>query len=278
MALYTAGAGPILSPAQVNDLVVRPVLDQAVSAQVSTVIQISTNQLRIPIVLTDPQASFVAEGAEIPVTDGTLTEQVVTPKKLAALSIISSELSQDSSPAALGVVGDGIVRDVKRQLDASFFGNTTPQGPSGLGSLTTAVASNGGSWSNLDAFEAAKANAETLFTDVTSFVAAPATVLALSTLKAFATVGSNMPLLQSDPTQPVARTISGIPLYSSPAVSPDVVWALPAARVLFVVRQDATVVSDSSVMFTSDRVAIRCTMRVSYAFTQPLAITKITKA
>jgi hypothetical protein len=29
---------------------------------------------------------------------------------------------------------------------------------------------------------------------------------------------------------------------------------------------------------TSDRVAIRITMRVSYAFTLPLAITKITKA
>jgi hypothetical protein len=42
--------------------------------------------------------------------------------------------------------------------------------------------------------------------------------------------------------------------------------------------QGATLVSDSSVMFTSDRVCLRCTMRVSYAFTQPLAITKITKA
>ena len=99
MALYTAGAGPILTPSQVEALVVRPVMDQAVSSQVSTVVQISTNQLRIPVVLTDPQASFVAEGAEIPVTDGTLTEIVATPKKLAALSIISSELAQDSSPS-----------------------------------------------------------------------------------------------------------------------------------------------------------------------------------
>ena len=153
MALYTAGAGPILTPSQVEALVVRPVMDQAVSSQVSTVVQISTNQLRIPVVLTDPQASFVAEGAEIPVTDGTLTEIVATPKKLAALSIISSELAQDSSPAALQVVGDGIVRDVKRQLDASFFGNTTANGPSGLGSLTTATATNAGSWANLDSFE-----------------------------------------------------------------------------------------------------------------------------
>jgi HK97 family phage major capsid protein len=278
MALLTSGATAILTPAQVAELVVRPVINEAVSAQVSTVIQISTHDLRIPIVLTDPQASFVAEGQEIPATDGSVTEQVVTPKKLAALSIISSELANDSSPAALQVVGDGIVRDVKRQLDSSFFGNTTAQGPNGLGSLTTAVASNGGNWANLDAFEAAKANAETLFTEVTSFVAAPATVLALSTLKEYGTAGSNKPLLQSDPTAPVSRQISGIPLYSSPAVAADIVWAIPAQRVLFVVRQDATVVSDTSVMFTSDRVAIRCTMRVSYAFTQPMAITKITKA
>jgi HK97 family phage major capsid protein len=204
--------------------------------------------------------------------------QNVTPKKVAALSIISSELANDSSPAALSVVGDGMVRDVKRQLDASFFGNTTANGPNGLGSLTTATASNGGTWANLDSFEAAKANAENLFTQVTAFVAAPATVLALSTLKEYSTAGSNVPLLQSDPTKPVSRTIGGVPLYSSPAVAADVVWALPAQHALFIVRSGATVVSDSSVMFTSDRVAIRTTMRVSYAFTLPLAITKITKA
>jgi HK97 family phage major capsid protein len=278
MALYTAGAGPILSPAEVESLVVRPVLDQAVSALVSTVVQIGTNQLRIPIVTADPQASFVAEGAEIPASDSAVTEQVVMSKKLVALSIISSELAQDSSPAALQVVGDGIVRDVKRQLDASFFGNTTPQGPSGFGSLTTGVATNGGSWANLDSFEAAKANAETLHSQVTSFVAAPATVLALSTVKEYGSAQSNKPLLQSDPTQPVSRTIGGVPLYSSPAVAADVVWAIPAQHVLFVIRQGTEVISDSSVMFTSDRVAIRCTTRVSYAFTQPMAITKITKA
>jgi HK97 family phage major capsid protein len=281
MALYTAGAGPILSPAEVESLVVRPVLDQAVSALVSHVIQVGSHDLRVPVVLTDPQASFVPEGGEIPATDGTLTEIVVTPKKLAALSVISSELANDSSPAALQVVGDGMVRDVKRALDASFFKaapGTTPDGPSGLGSLTTAVASNAGSWANLDSFEAAKANAETLHTEVTAFVAAPATILALSTLKEYGTAGSNKPLLSTDVTQPVSRTISGVPLYSSPAVSADVVWALPAQHVLFVIRQGADLVSDSSVMFTSDRVAIRITMRVSYAFTLPLAVTKITKA
>jgi len=113
MALLTSGATALLSPAQVNELVVQPVINEAVSAQVATVVRVASHDLRVPIVTQDPSASFVAEGAEIPVTDSAVTEQVVTPKKLAALSIISSELANDSSPAALQVVGEGIVRDVK---------------------------------------------------------------------------------------------------------------------------------------------------------------------
>ena len=106
-----------------------------------------------PVVLTDPAAGWVPEGGEIPATDGTLTEIVATPKKLAALSVISSELAQDSSPAALQVVGDGMVRDVKRQLDASFFKaapGLTTDGPNGFGSLTTPPQPMAGTFANLD--------------------------------------------------------------------------------------------------------------------------------
>ena len=48
MALLTTGAAAILTPAQVAELVVRPVIEQAVSAQVSTVIQIGTHDLADP--------------------------------------------------------------------------------------------------------------------------------------------------------------------------------------------------------------------------------------
>ena len=191
---------------------------------------------------------------------------------------MSNELASDSSPAALGVVGDGLVRDLRRKIDSAYFGNTVTNGPSGLGSLTTSTATNGGSWATLDSFEAAKSAAETLHTSISSFVAAPATALALSTIKEYSTAGSNKPLLSADPTQPTSRTISGVPLYVSPAVAADVVWAIPQAHSLFVLRQDASVVTDSSVYFTSDRVAVRATLRVSFGFTYPIAIVKVTKA
>lgn len=78
-------------------------------------------------------------------------------------------------------------------------------------------------------------------------------------------------------SQPSARTIAGVPLLVSPSVAADTIWAIPRDHVLFVIRQDASVVTDSSVFFTKDSVAVRATIRVGFAYSYPLAITKISK-
>ena len=98
MSLTTSGGASILTPDQVNQLVVRPFSQESVALRTSTVVPINSHTLRIPVVTADPVAGFVAEGAEISATDPTLTEVNITPYKLAA----------DSSPAALQVVGDGL--------------------------------------------------------------------------------------------------------------------------------------------------------------------------
>ncbi len=65
----------------------------------------------------DPTASWVAEGAGIVPCDPTLSELVVTPAKVAGLTIISRELADDSNPAAAQVVGQGLARDIARRVD-----------------------------------------------------------------------------------------------------------------------------------------------------------------
>ena len=212
MSMTTApGSGAsILTPDQVSQLVIIPLISQSVAMQSSTVVQTASHQLRVPRVTADAQAAWTAEGAEIAVTDATLDEVDIVPKKLAGLTVISNELAADTSPAALGVVGDSLVRDLARKLDSAFFGSTVTNGPAGLGSLTTnATAKNGGTWANLDWAEAAKSVAEQHNSTVDVFACAPATALALSTLKEYGTAGSNRPLLQSDPSAPTSRTISG---------------------------------------------------------------------
>ena len=69
MAMSTTTGAPILTPAQVNALVIQPLIDQSVAAQVSTVVTTSSHDLRVPRVTADPAAAWTAEGAEIGVSD-----------------------------------------------------------------------------------------------------------------------------------------------------------------------------------------------------------------
>lgn len=147
----------------------------------------------------------------------------------------------------------------------------------GLPSLTTGVITEAGtSFSSLDSFAAAITAAETVGATISAFVCSPPEALALAKLRQ--ATGSNVPLLGADVTSPTSRSIFGVPLYVSPFVGPKVVWAIPGDRVMVVVRADAKVEADSSVYFTSDRVAVRATMRVGFAYPHALAIQKISHA
>jgi HK97 family phage major capsid protein len=86
MAMSTITGGPILTPAQVHSLVIQPLIDQSVAAQVSTVVPTSSHDLRVPRVTQDPAAAWTQEGAEINVSYAVLDEILVTPKQLAGLA------------------------------------------------------------------------------------------------------------------------------------------------------------------------------------------------
>lgn len=274
MPMYTPNAGPIL-PEEVSALVVQPVTRESVAMQTATVVTTGSHTFRIPRVTEDPTAAWVAEGAEITPDDMTLDEIDVTPSKVAGLTIISRELADDSDPAANNVVGDGLARDIARKVDAAFFGALASPAPSGLGALagTTPVAA-GVAFANLDPFAEAMSEAEQLGATLTAFVANPADALALAQLKD--ATGSNRPLLGVDPTQPTRRTIFGVPLYVSADVTAGTVWGYDRDKVWIVLRDDAKIEVDRSVFFTSDRVAIKATMRVGFAFTQPATVVEIT--
>ncbi|WP_336633032.1 MULTISPECIES: phage major capsid protein [unclassified Microbacterium] len=265
-----------ISPDAISTLITLPVERQSVAAQVATVIPTNATRTHIPLVTADPSAAWVAEGAEITASDPTLDDVIVTPAKIAGLTIITNELAADTSPAAAGIVGDGLSRDIARKIDSAFFGSkgASPVQPAGLEDLVGVSAVDAGAdWANLDPFAAALANAEGFGLAVDSFVANPADALILATLKESTT--SQRPLLTPDPTQPSKRLIQGVPLFVSSAVTPGTVWGIPKVRAILVRRNDVDLAVDRSAYFTSDRTAIRATMRVSFAFPHAAAIQKI---
>jgi HK97 family phage major capsid protein len=233
----------------------------------------------VPLVTADPAASWTAEGAEISASDAMLDELDITPSKLAALSIISSELANDSTPAAAQAVGDGIVRDLTRKVDQALFTATTTNGPGGLPGVSgvTSVSGPATAYSNVDPFSDAIYQSALHNGEITAFVTSPSTAMTLAKVKAYSAGASNMPLLGADPTMPGQRQILGIPLITSPYVSTtnNVVWAIPKRFGYFVIRQDAQVESDRSVLFTSDRVAVRAILRAGFGFPNPAAVVKI---
>jgi HK97 family phage major capsid protein len=278
MPMYTTDANRAFLPEQVGQLVVQPVIAQAVATQAATVVPISAavDSFRVPIVAEDPTAAWVAEGQEIPPSDAVLDEVATTFSKLAGLTIISRELAEDSSPAAATLVGQGLARDIARKLDGAYFGDVAAPAPAGLGALTGVTTVDAGDWANLDPFEEAIAAAAAVGATLTAFVANPAVALGIATIKT--ATDSNAHLLQADPTQPTRRMIAGVPLYSSPAVAPDTVWGLPRDRALIALREGTTLAVDRSAFFTSDRIAVRATLRVAFAFPHEEAVVKITPA
>lgn len=274
MTNTTTSASAILRPEQVAALLVQPTLAASIAATVCTVVTTGSATYRIPIIVADPTASWVAEGAEISPSDATLAEIDVVPAKVAGLSIISRELAEDSDPSAAAVVGAGLARNLAKRIDEAFFAGLPAPAPAGLPSITPgAVVEPGAAFTSLDSFAAALSAAEQVGAIISAFVTSPAEALALAKLKV--ATGSNQPLLGVDPTSPTSRSIFGVPLYVSQYVQPKMVWGIPADRTFLVVRSDAKIEADASPFFTSDRIAVKGTLRAAFGLPHPAALIKI---
>lgn len=259
-------------PESVGPLIEQPVAAESVALQTTTVMVTQERATRFPIVVADGTAAWTAEGEEITPSDATVDELEVVPAKVAALSVISRELADDTSPAAAAVVGNGLVADLARQIDSAFFAATTVNGPAGLGSIAHQTVT-AASYTNLDVFAEAISKAGTVGATISSFCCSPATALSLAKLKDEGS--SNRPLLQPDPTQPNRPLIFGIPLITSAAITGPEVWAIPAAKTFTVLRDGATLAVDSSAYFSSDRVGVRATLRAAFGFPHAAAVVRI---
>lgn len=280
MTMTTTNNEAIFSPEEVNTYLLDPLEAESLATRVATVVRTEAPVYRFPKFTTEPSAAWVAEGDEISPSDAKIDEVEVTPSKVAGLTIITRELADDSSPEATTTVLNRLALDIARKVDAAFFGNLAAPAPAGLGSLE--VMANVGDvqgvdapagFGNLDMFAEAQSLAAGVGATLTAFVANPSDVLTLSRLKE--SDGSNRALLGSDPTQPTRALIGGVPLLASSAVPAGTIWGLPEDRIFVVIRDDAKMETDSSVFFTSDRVAVKATMRVGFGFPQLSALIKI---
>lgn len=264
----------------ISELVISPMLGESVALTVADVDHAdrAATDYRIPVVSKDPVAAWVEEGAEIAATDTKFDEATDVFHKLAGLVVVSREMAEDSTTSAATHIGLGLARDLSRKIDAAFFdsrgASNTP--PKGLDDLTdvTAVEARGTAFTDLDPFITGQYLIEARGASVKAYVANPSDAIQLASLKD--EDGSRRPLLGGDATRGAVRTIGGVPLLTSGAVKAGTVWGIPKGRVVAAIREDATITRDESVYFTSDRIAIRATLRMTFIYPDPGSILKIT--
>ena len=271
MAFLTDAAGGILDNEEIAKLIVEPITQESVAMQVATPHPTERPSVRFPKVTDDVEAGWYDEGEDISLTDPTVDEVNVTPKKIAALVKVSTELAEDSSPEATEIVRMSLARSAARVLDRAFFGDTTEKGPDGVLSTSFQTVSAGSVFDGLDAFTQAQTKAEKVGARITGWVGNADTVEDLSLLKAFTgDTNSKVPLLQPDPTRPALRQINGSTLYSvadTVALPDGYIFGFDRSRTFVVIRRDVKIDIDASVFFGSDSLGVRLTMRVGFGFT-----------
>ncbi|WP_424937341.1 MULTISPECIES: phage major capsid protein [Bacteria] len=287
MAMFTStdDVSGIL-PEDYAALIVQPAREAALAldeTHVSTVIVTDAHDLVVPIVVSDGDAGWYEEGADMSGGDGTLDSVKITPAKVGRVRKISNELADDSSPEAQELVGTMIGQAIADKIDMAFFGNATAPAPgspapAGLPSVATEVSNVNGvtAWADLDPFAEAISISEANNGDLSAFVASPGDALALMTLKKQA--DNNEPLLGLDATSATGRSILGVPLLVSKHVQAGVVWGLDKRYVTVALRKAVDLDISRDRYFETDQTAVKGAMRLSWAFTHPKALVRITLA
>lgn len=293
MTFLDSTGAALLTPEQVYSLIIEPLRETnlALHPAVATTYPMAGDALRVPLLTTDVGTGWVDEGAEITLNDAAFDEITINPSKLAGIAAISREAAEDTSPAAAAVLGQSIVRDLSHKLDTAFFGSVASPAPSGLtalktdgtsGSVSTVTLTTTGTVDSLDYFVTAQAEVQALGGDVSAWVMSPNTLKQIRQLKVatgwlsplVGTVGAGV-MVGGSPN------VTGLELYGAPVfVTPfgladGVVWGLDADRIIVGLRDTALLDVDRSVFFTSDRWAVKATIRIGWAFPYPESLVLI---
>lgn len=225
-------------------------------------VPVTGKSLKIPRVLSDGSASWVAEGAEIPSSAPTGDLIELIPKKLANTVSLSNESIADAATNELDQVGLALVRAVATAIDARVFSASAASAtaPAGLLSYSLPTGIGAVSIDNIiravGVIEAAGGVATTVWVN-------PADLTDLRLTKVAA--GSNQPVLEPDLQAAGAERIAGATLIPTPALATGKAIVADAAQVILGIRKDAEVQFSADAKFTADSVVARVIARVDLA-------------
>lgn len=283
MSFTTDKGAALFTPERIDSLLTNPVLTQSVAARVSTIIRTRSKSVSIPQMDTGVTATWVDELQEIPISTPTFKSFTVIPRKVGNLVPVSAESIDDADPDIVALIGTQLVDAMVKGVDAAFLSSVTdeaeaPFAPSGLTSITpTEVQVGADGFTHFTPFVEVASMAEHRNVPITAWIMSPATRAQILTRESLVATAPFVDPPAASRARTV-RTIEGGQIIPSDHVPDDVIWAIPASRVLMVVRRDVTLARSDHSLFGRDGVSLRSIMRVGFGFPEPSAIVKMTAA
>lgn len=217
-------------------------------------------QIHVPRLTSDGAADWYGELEEIAAGDPQGQDLALTPFKVAAVTVLSNEVVNDSDPAVLDTVGTAMTRAISLEADRALFagGGGGTIGPEGFvnhspalqkvtaGTITyDKIVTGGGS------IAAHGGRADSLYVNPADY-----TKLQLQT------DGFARPLIQPDPQGGGAVTIAGFKVHQTPALGAGTALLAQADQLVVAVRSDASVAFSTDAQFEKDGTVVRVVARV----------------
>jgi HK97 family phage major capsid protein len=232
-------------------------------------INITGKSAHVPRLLSDGNAAWTAEAAEIDSSSPDADEVVLSPKALKSICALSNESIGDAEVDVLDAVGVAMTRSISTKLDLTVFDAAvaTSLRPAGLRSAAYTLPGVAATVANAAGIDAIRVGIGTIAAAggrATAIYMAAADFTTLSNLKE-GTTGSIRPLLQPDVTQANAYTIGGARIWITPGMPAGTCLIADASQILLGVRKDATVDFSSHQRFSADSVVARVVARFDWA-------------
>lgn len=97
--------------------------------QLARQVPLGINGAEVPVVTSKPTAGWVAEGGKKPATQGALSLKTITPKKMAAIAVVSAEVVRANPGNYINILRDDIAEAFAITFDtAALHGTNTPFG------------------------------------------------------------------------------------------------------------------------------------------------------
>jgi HK97 family phage major capsid protein len=263
--------GAALSPEQWADYVLSNIsAASVVIASGATVVRTPNRVVHIARVRTSGGAAWYGELDPIGPGDPTGDELRLEPHKCAALTTLSNESVNDSTPSAIDAVGTSMMRAVGGEVDRAYLvgaGPTTDE-PTGVMTLTLPEHEGAVDYAGIvtaaGTVRGAGGRPNALFLN-------PSDLTALQ----LATDGMDRPLIQADPTQGMAETIAGLRVWATPAITAGEALIAEASQLVIALRQDATVAVSDQAAFGSDGSMVRVICRTDVGVNDEAGLCKI---